>query len=128
MKDVGRNVVRIARLVGLSLLIASAAVARDRPLTVVSWGGSYARACVKGYHERFTADTGIAINLEDFNGGLAQVRAQVDVGNVYWTWWTWRLPTWCAAATRACWSPFRWDHYSPGQTERPLRKTSSPVR
>ena len=84
MKDVGRNVVRIARLVGLSMLIAGAAVARDRPLTVVSWGGSYARACVKGYHERFTADTGIVINLEDFNGGLAQVRAQVDVGNVYW--------------------------------------------
>ena len=60
------------------------AVAEDPSLTVVSWGGSYARACVKGYHERFTAETGIAINLEDYNGGLAQIRAQVDVGNVYW--------------------------------------------
>ena len=84
MKDVGRKVVRIARLVGLSVLIAGASVAGERPLTVVSWGGSYARACVKGYHERFTAETGIVVNMEDFNGGLAQVRAQVDVGNVFW--------------------------------------------
>ena len=84
MKDVRRKIVRITSLMGLSMLIATAAVAADRPLTVVSWGGSYARACVKGYHERFTAETGIKINLEDYNGGLAQIRAQVDVGNVFW--------------------------------------------
>ena len=53
-------------------------------LTVVSWGGSYARACVLGYHERFTAETGIEIRLESYNGGLAQVRAQVETGNVHW--------------------------------------------
>ena len=84
MKDVWRKIVGITSLMGLSMLTAVAAVAGDRPLTVVSWGGSYARACVKGYHEAFTAKTGIKINLEDYNGGLAQIRAQVDVGNVYW--------------------------------------------
>ena len=68
----------------LAMLPWNSATAEDSSLTVVSWGGSYARACVKGYHERFTAETGIAINLEDYNGGLAQIRAQVDVGNVYW--------------------------------------------
>ena len=55
-----------------------------QPLTVVSFGGSYSRACEKGYHERFEAETGINLNFEDYNGGLAQIRAQVDVGNVYW--------------------------------------------
>ncbi|MCY3766050.1 MAG: ABC transporter substrate-binding protein, partial [Gemmatimonadetes bacterium] len=84
MNDVLSKVVRIASLAGLSFLTAGTAAADDRPLTVVSWGGSYARACVKGYHETFTAETGIKINLEDYNGGLAQIRAQVDVGNVYW--------------------------------------------
>ncbi|MDE2888543.1 MAG: ABC transporter substrate-binding protein [Gemmatimonadota bacterium] len=84
MRDVLSKVVRIASLAGLSILTAGGAAADDRPLTVVSWGGSYALACVKGYHERFTAETGIKINLEDYNGGLAQIRAQVDVGNVYW--------------------------------------------
>ena len=53
-------------------------------ITVVSWGGSYARASVKAYHERFVEETGIRINLEEYNGGLAQVRAQVETGNVVW--------------------------------------------
>lgn len=34
------------------------AAANAESLTVVSWGGSYARACVKGYYEAFTAETG----------------------------------------------------------------------
>ncbi len=84
MKHVREKIVRITWLVGLSVLIGAGALAGDRPLTVVSWGGSYARACAKGYHEPFTAETGIVINLEDYNGGLAQIRAQVEVGNVYW--------------------------------------------
>ena len=56
----------------------------DRSITVVSWGGSYARACVLGYHESFTAETGIEVNMEDYNGGLAQIRAQVEAGSVHW--------------------------------------------
>ncbi len=53
-------------------------------ITVVSWGGSYARASVKAYHDRFEAETGIEIKLEEYNGGLAQVRAQVETGNITW--------------------------------------------
>ena len=76
--------IRIAAFIAAALLPWGPAAAEDPSLTVVSWGGSYARACVKGYHERFSAETGISINLEDYNGGLAQIRAQVEVGNVYW--------------------------------------------
>ena len=53
-------------------------------LTVVSLGGSYGQALVKGYLEPFTAETGVEIRLDDYNGGLAQVRAQVETGNVHW--------------------------------------------
>ena len=53
-------------------------------ITVVSWGGSYARSSVKAYHERFVEETGIQIKLDEYNGGLAQVRAQVETGNVSW--------------------------------------------
>lgn len=51
-----------------------------QPLTAVSYGGSYARAEDRGYHERFEAETGIKTNLEDFTGGLAQTCAQVEIG------------------------------------------------
>ena len=53
-------------------------------LTVVSFGGSYARASQQVYHEPFTVATGIEVRLEDYNDGLAQIRAQVETGNVHW--------------------------------------------
>ena len=73
--------VAIALLTTVSLGKESA---QPQSLTVVSFGGSYARASEKGYHERFEAETGININLEDYTGGLAQIRAQVEMGNVFW--------------------------------------------
>jgi putative spermidine/putrescine transport system substrate-binding protein len=62
---------------------ATPAAAQDS-LTVVSWGGAYTRSQVKAYHEPWEAKTGIKINSEDYNGGLAQVKAQVESGNVTW--------------------------------------------
>ena len=63
-------------------LLASAASAKD--LTVVSWGGAYTKSQVKAYHEPYTAKTGTVIRSEDYNGGLAEVKAQVEAGNVTW--------------------------------------------
>ena len=72
----------------LALLAIAATVpsqkAAAQSVTTVSWGGSYARAVNEGVNIPFTAATGIRVNVEDYNGGLAQIRAQVDVGNVHW--------------------------------------------
>ena len=53
-------------------------------ITVVSWGGSYGRAYADGIQTPFSEETGVRVAIEDYNGGLAQIRAQVDVGSVYW--------------------------------------------
>ena len=69
------------------LVLASswpAAALLAQSITVVSWGGSYARASQEAYHKPFTEESGIEIRLEDYNGGLAQIRAQVESGVVYW--------------------------------------------
>ena len=71
-------------LAAIAVSSMASAFADADPLTVVSWGGSYAKASVEGYHKGFTAETGIEIQLEDYNGGLAQVRAQVESGSVHW--------------------------------------------
>ena len=74
---------------GMCLLVLAASGC-NRPatgresLTVVSWGGSYARACRQAYLQPFSAETDIGIRLEAYNGGLAQVRAQAETGKVYW--------------------------------------------
>ena len=76
-------------LPGVAALLAIACAgtlheAYAQSLTTVSWGGSYGRAVNEGINIPFTAETGIRINVEDYNGGLAQIRAQVDVGNIHW--------------------------------------------
>lgn len=59
-------------------------VLAEESLTVVSYGGSYAKACVAAYHEAFEAETGIKIHLEEYNSELSPLRAQVETGAISW--------------------------------------------
>ncbi len=69
--------------IGLSgLFLSNSATAGA--LTIVSWGGGYTKSQVAAYHEPYIKMTGIKINSEDYSGGLAEVRAQVEAGNVTW--------------------------------------------
>ena len=69
---------------GLFVTLGIALPTQADTITVVSWGGSYARACQEAIIKPFMAETGIEVRLEDYNGGLAQVRAQVETGAVRW--------------------------------------------
>ena len=69
--------------IGTTLFLALA-IHAEESLTVVSFGGSYAKACVEGYHKPFEEATGIKVNLEDYNGELSQLRAQVEADAVSW--------------------------------------------
>jgi len=55
-----------------------------KSVTVVSWGGAYTTSQVEAYHKPFIAGTGAKIVSEDYNGGLAEIKAQVEAGNVTW--------------------------------------------
>ncbi|MDH3230333.1 MAG: ABC transporter substrate-binding protein [Alphaproteobacteria bacterium] len=65
------------------MFVASTAAQADS-LTVVSWGGAYAKSQIEAYHKPYAKKTGMTINSEDYNGGLAEVKAQVEAGNVTW--------------------------------------------
>ncbi len=67
----------------LGVVMAHSATASDS-LTVVSWGGAFTKSQVEAYHKPFTAKTGTKIVSEDFSGGLAEIKAQVESGNVTW--------------------------------------------
>ncbi len=56
----------------------------DRRLVVVSWGGAYTKSQVEAYHKPFEAQTGVKINSVNYNGGIAEIKAQVEAGNVTW--------------------------------------------
>ena len=76
----------------LFVSVAAAAVAgiatprqlEAQSVTAVSWGGSYGRAVHMGVNLPFTQETGVRVVVEDYNGGLAQIRAQVEAGNIQW--------------------------------------------
>ena len=64
--------------------IALAATAVADSITVVSWGGAYTKSQVEAYHKPWASSTGNAVVSEDYSGGLAEVRAQVEAGSVTW--------------------------------------------
>lgn len=70
-------------LTAVSASLAFNAVAEDK-LTVVSWGGAFTKSQVEAYHKPFIASTGTTIVSEDFSGGLAEIKAQVEANNVRW--------------------------------------------
>jgi len=67
---------KIIAIAGASAFVSSAAIAAD--LTVVSWGGAYTKSQVEAYHKPWMAKTGKAIVSEDYGGGIAEIKAQVE--------------------------------------------------
>lgn len=77
------------RLSGLAalLLLAGAFPAlaqEDDPLTIVSWGGAYAAAQKAALFAPFEEKTGIEIEIARYDGGLAELREQVEGGDPEW--------------------------------------------
>ena len=79
-----QETLKLSLVVAALAVFGSGSVHAQQTLTVVSWGGAYTHSQVKAYHEPFMAKTGVKISSEDYNGGLAQVKAQVESGNVTW--------------------------------------------
>ena len=65
-------------------LIASFAVASfsAKAVTVASWGGAYTESQQKAYADTYSDPS--SIQFENYNGGLGEVRAQVESGSVTW--------------------------------------------
>ena len=64
--------------------------ARDRPLTVVGWGGSSQEADRKAYYAPFTRVTGIPLQEDSWHGGLGVIRIHTrnvtEVGTAESSW------------------------------------------
>ena len=66
-------------VLGLGLVFSGFAFA---DLTFVSWGGAYTASQQKAYID--TWSKGSRVTVENYNGGLDKIRAQVNSGNVKW--------------------------------------------
>lgn len=72
----------LVALTALTLLAAPAA-AQDR-FTAVSWGGAYGAAQKVHMIDPYMKKSGVEILFEDYSGGIAEMKAQVEAGNIVW--------------------------------------------
>lgn len=70
----------LAAALGTATFTASA----EESLTVVSWGGAYGAAQKTHMIDPFQKDTGVKVLFEDYSGGVAEMKAQVESGNIQW--------------------------------------------
>ena len=66
----------------LATLTASPALAQD--LTAVSFGGAYGAAQKEHMVDPFIEQTGTNVLFEDYSGGIAEIKAQTEAGNIQW--------------------------------------------
>ena len=71
-------------ITGLAAIFAASSPVTAADLTVVGWGGALSAAQEQAMETPFAAKAGISIISEVYNGGLAQVKAQIESGNVTW--------------------------------------------
>lgn len=56
----------------------------DDAINIVSWGGAWSASVKGAWTDLYEEETGQAFNFIDYNGGVAEIRAQNEAGNVTW--------------------------------------------
>lgn len=75
---------RLAAALSAALVFGAFGAAAHETLTIVSWGGAYTRSQMLAYVDPYREQSDIQVRVEDYNGGLEEVRAQVSALNVTW--------------------------------------------
>ena len=74
-----RKTIKAAFFGLISMAFVGSAIA---DITFVSWGGAYTASQQKAYIDTYAK--GSSITVENYNGGLGEIKAQVEAGNVTW--------------------------------------------
>ena len=69
-----------AAFLGLIMMANTATSYAD--ITFVSWGGAYTASQQKAYVDTWSKGSGVTV--ENYNGGLGEIKAQLEAGNVTW--------------------------------------------
>jgi putative spermidine/putrescine transport system substrate-binding protein len=79
-----KNAKFCATVIAIFLIMPGYVAFAGDAITVTSFGGAYTKSQLEAHYKPFTKKTGMTVNSEDYNGGIAQIRAQVESGNVSW--------------------------------------------
>ncbi|MEH6453222.1 MAG: ABC transporter substrate-binding protein [Psychromonas sp.] len=76
-----KNLLRSAMLLTAAITLP---VNAAEQITAVSFGGAYGAAQQKHMLDPFMAETGNKVLFENYSGGIAELKAQVESGNILW--------------------------------------------
>lgn len=62
----------------------AAMLAPKNEITFTSWTGPYMRSQMLGFVRPFEAANGVRVNVAHYNGGISEIRDQVESANVIW--------------------------------------------
>lgn len=79
-----RNTITGALALVLAAGASCAAARAAETITITNFGGAFEAAASKAWFEPFTAATGIGIAKEEYDGGLAKLRAMVTAKDTIW--------------------------------------------
>ena len=78
----------VVAALGLASPLAIAQETETKPpkneITFTSWTGPYMRSQMLGFVRPYEAESGARVHVEHYNGGIAEIRDQVESANVIW--------------------------------------------
>jgi len=113
-------------LLSIVVLVPCTAAFAAESITVTSFGGAFSQSQIEAYQKPFSAKTGVKINAEVYNGGLAEVRAQVQAGNVTWDVVDLEKQDLTAACDEGLLEPIDWSTLPPAPDGTPAEKDFIP--
>jgi putative spermidine/putrescine transport system substrate-binding protein len=115
-----------AALLSIVVLVPCTAAFAAESITVTSFGGAFSQSQIEAYQKPFSAKTGVTVNAEVYNGGLAEVRAQVQAGNVTWDVVDLEKQDLTAACDEGLLEPIDWSTLPPAPDGTPAEKDFIP--
>jgi putative spermidine/putrescine transport system substrate-binding protein len=115
-----------AALLSIVVLVPCTAALAAESITVTSFGGAFSQSQIEAYQKPFSAKTGVTVNAEVYNGGLAEVRAQVQAGNVTWDVVDLEKQDLTAACDEGLLEPIDWSTLPPAPDGTPAEKDFIP--
>jgi len=113
-------------LLSIVVLVPCTAAFAAESITVTSFGGAFSQSQIEAYQKPFSAKTGVTVNAEVYNGGLAEVRAQVQAGNVTWDVVDLEKQDLTAACDEGLLEPIDWSTLPPAPDGTPAEKDFIP--
>jgi len=116
----------VVALLSIVVLVPCSAAFAAESITVTSFGGAFSTSQIEAYQKPFSAKTGVTVNAEVYNGGLAEVRAQVQAGNVTWDVVDLEKQDLTAACDEGLLEPIDWSTLPPAPDGTPAEKDFIP--